>query len=72
MVDARDDQFMERALFIAERGRGHTSPNPIVGAVVVSSGGVVVGQAAHLRVGAPHAEVVALEAATGRTRGATL
>jgi len=63
---------MERALFVAERGRGLTSPNPIVGAVVVSRDGVVVGQGAHLGAGGPHAEIVALEAAEGRTRGATL
>ena len=43
--------FMERALFLAERGRGRTTPNPIVGAVVVSADGVVVGQGAHLVAG---------------------
>lgn len=63
---------MERALFLAERGRGLTSPNPIVGAVVVSADGVVVGQGAHLRAGGPHAEIIALDAAEGRARGATL
>ena len=63
---------MERALFLAERGRGRTSPNPIVGAVVVVADGVVVGQGAHLGAGGPHAEVVALDAAGDRARGATL
>ena len=63
---------MERALFLAERGRGRTSPNPLVGAVVVTPGGVVVGQGAHERAGEPHAEVHALNAAGPRTRGATL
>ena len=53
---------MERALFLAERGRGRTSPNPIVGAVVVIADGIVVGQGAHLGAGGPHAEVVALDA----------
>jgi len=72
MVNPIDRQHMERALFLAERGRGVTSPNPIVGAVVVSPDGVVVGQGAHLRAGGPHAEVVALDAASGRTRGATI
>lgn len=67
-----DALFMDRALFLAERGRGRTSPNPIVGAVVVSPDGIVVGQGAHLKAGGPHAEVVALEAAGGRARGATL
>jgi len=64
--------MMERALFLAERGRGRTSPNPMVGAVVVSPAGVVVGQGAHLRAGEPHAEVMALEAAGDKAAGATL
>jgi diaminohydroxyphosphoribosylaminopyrimidine deaminase/5-amino-6-(5-phosphoribosylamino)uracil reductase len=63
---------MERALFLAERGRGRTTPNPIVGAVVVSPDGIVVGQGAHLEAGGPHAEVHALEAAGERAKGATL
>jgi diaminohydroxyphosphoribosylaminopyrimidine deaminase/5-amino-6-(5-phosphoribosylamino)uracil reductase len=63
---------MERALFWAERGRGRTSPNPMVGAVVVSADGVVVGQGAHLAAGLPHAEVVALDKAGTRARGGTL
>jgi diaminohydroxyphosphoribosylaminopyrimidine deaminase / 5-amino-6-(5-phosphoribosylamino)uracil reductase len=63
---------MERALFLAERGRGRTSPNPLVGAVVVTPDGVVVGHGAHQRAGEPHAEVHALEAAGDRARGATL
>lgn len=73
MVEASADaRFMERALLLAERGRGTTSPNPLVGAVVVSADGIVVGQGAHLRAGGPHAEVVALEAAGGRSKGSTL
>lgn len=71
-MSALDAAFMERALFLAERGLGRTTPNPVVGAVVVSPSGVVVGQGAHLRAGGPHAEVVALEAAGDRARGATL
>jgi diaminohydroxyphosphoribosylaminopyrimidine deaminase/5-amino-6-(5-phosphoribosylamino)uracil reductase len=62
---------LERALELAERGRGTTHPNPVVGAVVVQ-GGEVVGQGWHERAGGPHAEVVALEAAGERARGATL
>ncbi len=70
MID--DVAFMDRALFLAERGRGRTSPNPIVGAVVVSPDGIVVGQGAHLVAGGPHAEIVALDVAGARARGATL
>lgn len=66
-----DDALMRRALVLAERGRGLTSPNPMVGAVVVRDG-VVVGEGAHLVAGGPHAEVEALRAAGERARGATL
>ena len=61
----------ERALELAERGRGTTHPNPVVGAVVVR-GGEVVGEGWHERAGGPHAEVVALEAAGECARGAVL
>jgi diaminohydroxyphosphoribosylaminopyrimidine deaminase/5-amino-6-(5-phosphoribosylamino)uracil reductase len=64
--------YMDRALFLAERGRGRTSPNPMVGAVVVTDEGVVVGQGFHERAGGPHAEVNALGMAGGLARGATL
>jgi diaminohydroxyphosphoribosylaminopyrimidine deaminase / 5-amino-6-(5-phosphoribosylamino)uracil reductase len=62
---------LARALELAERGRGTTHPNPVVGAVVVSEGKVVA-EGWHERHGGPHAEVVALEAAGDRARGATL
>jgi len=67
-VEAR---FLERALELAEHGRGTTYPNPVVGAVVVA-GDEVVGEGWHERKGGPHAEVVALNAAGARTRGATV
>jgi diaminohydroxyphosphoribosylaminopyrimidine deaminase/5-amino-6-(5-phosphoribosylamino)uracil reductase len=63
---------MRRALFHAARGQGRTTPNPLVGAVVVSSDGVVVGQGYHERAGEAHAEVNALAAAGDRARAATL
>lgn len=62
---------MRRALELAERGRGHASPNPLVGAVLVRDGEIV-GEGFHARPGAPHAELEALEAAGERARGATL
>ena len=65
------EALMRRALELAERGRGLTSPNPIVGAVVAQSGEIV-GEGFHARAGGPHAEIVALEAAGARARGATL
>ena len=69
--DVQHVPWLERALELAERGRGTTHPNPIVGAVVVMDGDVA-GEGWHERAGGPHAEVVALEAAGQGARGATL
>jgi diaminohydroxyphosphoribosylaminopyrimidine deaminase/5-amino-6-(5-phosphoribosylamino)uracil reductase len=63
--------MLERALELAERGRGTTHPNPVVGAVVARRDEVV-GEGWHERKGGPHAEVVALEEAGEAARGATL
>ena len=62
---------LERALELAERGRGRTRPNPVVGAVLVKDG-LVVGEGWHEQAGGAHAEVAALTAAGERARGATL
>jgi diaminohydroxyphosphoribosylaminopyrimidine deaminase/5-amino-6-(5-phosphoribosylamino)uracil reductase len=62
---------LDEAFRLAEQGRGRVHPNPLVGAVVVAEGEVV-GRGAHLGAGLPHAEVVALEEAGSRARGATL
>jgi diaminohydroxyphosphoribosylaminopyrimidine deaminase/5-amino-6-(5-phosphoribosylamino)uracil reductase len=70
MVD--DAHWMRRALVHARRGLGRTTPNPLVGAVVVTADGVVVGEGAHERAGEPHAEVHALTDAGPSARGATL
>ena len=66
-----DTTHLERAIDLAERGRGTTHPNPVVGAVVVA-GGAVVGEGWHERKGGDHAEVVALAAAGDRARAATV
>ncbi|MFM8271011.1 MAG: bifunctional diaminohydroxyphosphoribosylaminopyrimidine deaminase/5-amino-6-(5-phosphoribosylamino)uracil reductase RibD, partial [Gemmata sp.] len=63
---------MRHALALAERGRGFVEPNPMVGAVVLGSGGELVGEGWHQRFGGPHAEVVALREAGDRARGGTL
>jgi diaminohydroxyphosphoribosylaminopyrimidine deaminase/5-amino-6-(5-phosphoribosylamino)uracil reductase len=68
---ADDRRFMAQALQLAERGRGLTSPNPMVGAVIVRDG-VVVGRGFHSRAGGPHAEVEALREAGEHARSATL
>ena len=67
-----DGRWMRWALEHARRGLGRTTPNPVVGACIVTDEGVVVGDGAHERAGDPHAEVVALEEAGSRARGATL
>ena len=63
--------FMKQALALAGQAEGRTSPNPMVGAVVVREGQVV-GQGYHRRAGAAHAEIEALRAAGEAARGATL
>lgn len=70
-MDEADLDFLERAVALAERGRGTAHPNPVVGAVVVQDGDVV-GEGWHVRQGEPHAEPLALAEAAERARGATL
>jgi diaminohydroxyphosphoribosylaminopyrimidine deaminase / 5-amino-6-(5-phosphoribosylamino)uracil reductase len=64
------DPYLRRALDLAERGRGTTSPNPLVGCVIVRDGEIV-GEGFHERAGGAHAEIEALNAAGERARGAT-
>jgi diaminohydroxyphosphoribosylaminopyrimidine deaminase/5-amino-6-(5-phosphoribosylamino)uracil reductase len=66
-----DEALIGRAIELAERGRGLVSPNPMVGAVVVSKGETI-GEGWHEGPGTPHAEVVALNDAGDRAHGATL
>lgn len=63
---------MTGALSLAAQGAGRTSPNPLVGAVIVGPDGAVAGRGWHERADAPHAEIAALGEAGGRARGATL
>jgi len=67
----RHEADMRRALELAERGWGRVSPNPLVGAVVRSSAGDVVGEGWHEGPGTPHAEAMALAmaAASGKLGG---
>ena len=64
--------WMRRALQLAALGKGRTSPNPMVGAVVLDAAGTLVGEGFHARTGEPHAEVGALRQAGDRARGGTL
>ena len=64
---------MQRAIALSLKGLGKTSPNPIVGAVIVNSDGQVVGEGFHDRMSSPdHAEVVALKAAGVKAKGGTM
>lgn len=67
----QDEVFMQRALDLAAKALGRTSPNPAVGAVIVR-GGRVIGEGFHRRAGLPHAEIEALRRVNGTARGATL
>ncbi len=66
-----DQDYMQMAYALARKGKGRTSPNPMVGAVIVKQGRII-GRGYHHRCGGPHAEVLALRQAQGRARGACL
>ena len=67
----RDELYMRRALELAKEGAGYTSPNPMVGAVIVKEGRII-GEGYHPRFGEKHAEVMAIENASESVEGATL
>ena len=70
-IEATDAKFMRRALELAQRAKGKTSPNPMVGALVVK-GNRIAGEGYHHRAGAAHAEIEALSRAGQRAQGSTL
>jgi diaminohydroxyphosphoribosylaminopyrimidine deaminase/5-amino-6-(5-phosphoribosylamino)uracil reductase len=67
----KDQEFMRLALDLAEKGRGKTSPNPMVGAVVVKNRKVLT-KGYHKKFGGPHAEAIAIKACGKEAQGATL
>ncbi|MHB1051100.1 MAG: bifunctional diaminohydroxyphosphoribosylaminopyrimidine deaminase/5-amino-6-(5-phosphoribosylamino)uracil reductase RibD, partial [Bacteroidota bacterium] len=68
-----DEYWMERCLQLAANGKGMTSPNPLVGAVIVKNG-TVLGEGYHKRYGGPHAEINAMNAVKDKTalKGSTI
>src|SRR5215470_11062067 len=72
MTSEKDIKFMQMCLDLAAKAAGRTSPNPLVGAVVLGPDGEVVGQGFHRKAGEPHAEVQALRQAGQRAGGGTL
>ncbi|MFD9905726.1 bifunctional diaminohydroxyphosphoribosylaminopyrimidine deaminase/5-amino-6-(5-phosphoribosylamino)uracil reductase RibD [Streptomyces sp. NPDC059063] len=71
MATAAEAVAMRHAVALAARALGFTSPNPVVGCVIIDAAGKTVGEGYHQRAGGPHAEVHALRAAGERARGAT-
>ncbi len=71
MATAVEALAMQRAIELAARGLGSTSPNPVVGCVILDADGEVAAEGWHQRAGGPHAEVHALRAAAERARGGT-
>jgi diaminohydroxyphosphoribosylaminopyrimidine deaminase/5-amino-6-(5-phosphoribosylamino)uracil reductase len=71
MTAANDEKYLRLALDLARKGQGKTSPNPMVGAVIVKNNRVV-GQGYHKKAGHAHAEINALRQARGHARGGTL
>jgi diaminohydroxyphosphoribosylaminopyrimidine deaminase/5-amino-6-(5-phosphoribosylamino)uracil reductase len=69
-IHNQDADYLEMCYALAEKARGHTSPNPYVGAVIVRAGRIV-GWGYHKKAGNPHAEVIALGRAGRQARGAT-
>ena len=67
---AEHESYMQRALTLARLAEGKTSPNPLVGSVLVKDGKIV-GEGYHRRAGLPHAEIEALQQAGDEARGAT-
>jgi diaminohydroxyphosphoribosylaminopyrimidine deaminase / 5-amino-6-(5-phosphoribosylamino)uracil reductase len=72
LIMSSDEKHMRRALELARAGIGLVSPNPAVGALIVDASGREVGAGTHTYEGVKHAEVLALEQAGERARGATL
>jgi diaminohydroxyphosphoribosylaminopyrimidine deaminase/5-amino-6-(5-phosphoribosylamino)uracil reductase len=71
LKDSLNEKYMRLALRLAEKARGRTSPNPMVGAVVVKNGRVLA-TGYHKKAGEPHAEAIALRKAGRKAKGATL
>lgn len=67
----KDRDYMLRALELARLAEGNTSPNPMVGCVIVNSEGIIVGEGYHHKAGEAHAEVNALKMAQNQSEGAT-
>jgi diaminohydroxyphosphoribosylaminopyrimidine deaminase / 5-amino-6-(5-phosphoribosylamino)uracil reductase len=71
MIKSFDEYYMGLALKLALKAKGRTAPNPLVGALVVK-GGKIIGSGFHAKAGLAHAEIIALDEAGKKAKGATL
>jgi len=71
MFDENDKKYMNEAIRLAEKGKGKTAPNPMVGAVIVKNGKVI-GKGYHHKAGSAHAEIDAISNSHGPVRGSTI
>ena len=71
MIKSLDEHYMEMALKLSLKAKGKTSPNPLVGAIVVKAGKII-GRGFHAQAGLAHAEIIALDEAAKLAKGATL
>lgn len=67
----KDEEYMQMALDLAEKARGCTSPNPLVGCVIVNPEGKIIGKGYHHKAGQPHAEIMAMRDAGDQVEGCT-
>ena len=70
--DTPHEYYMQECFELASRALGRTSPNPVVGAIVLDKHGIPVGKGFHLKAGSDHAEIVALKQAGEKASGGTL
>ena len=71
MITKQDEKYMKKALSLAKKGLGRTTPNPAVGAVIVKDNKIV-GRGYHKKAGGPHAEIFAINEAKGLCKDATI
>jgi diaminohydroxyphosphoribosylaminopyrimidine deaminase / 5-amino-6-(5-phosphoribosylamino)uracil reductase len=67
MVKTDDNKFMKRCLELASKGEGSTYPNPLVGSVIVNDGEII-GEGYHLKAGGPHAEIIAINTVSDKSK----
>ena len=65
-------KWMKRAIFLASLGKNTTSPNPLVGAVILDKNGCLISEGFHFKAGMPHAEAMAFDNLKNAAKGGTI